>query len=165
MDTEAHNSRMRETLEAEFGWKIEGPFYTSVPMPRSELVVQRSVQESVQGLQNYLLSTVMIDDGFGANHTVRRAFESDYPEVSAFNSEFCKLGGNNLLKCSLWMEDIVEANKKQNPKICEDLNQVAQFSSLSSALRGYNEMSFDEKVKFARALDETIFRFLSVLAK
>ncbi|MDP2709566.1 MAG: hypothetical protein Q8O93_06045 [bacterium] len=153
---------IRGNLKTEFGWTIEGPFYSNVPTPNPELIERCS--QSITRLTDHLLKTVIINDGFGADHGARRKFEKFHPEADSFNSKFSKLGGNNLLGCYFSMDDIIDRNRKR-PEIYEALKNVAQLPELEKELAGYNEMTLDEKIAFARKMDEIVFKFLSVLTQ
>ncbi|MFC1749007.1 hypothetical protein ACFL2V_09405 [Pseudomonadota bacterium] len=158
--TPSENDDTRAQLETEFGWTIEGPFYTEVPTPNPELV--ENCAYSLTRLTNHLLKTVIINDGF-EDHIDRRKFHTEHPETAVFNSKFSKLKGNNLFGCYSAMDDIIYKNRRR-PRIHDRLLATAQLPFINTGFAGYNDMTFDEKVTFARKLDDIVFRFLSALA-
>ncbi len=146
----------------ELGWTLDWPFYSEVPTPKDELV--RTRKREVQTLVHQLLKTCIIKDNFWKNHIARREFERKNPEINEFNSQYSKLGGNKLWTCFLWMKDILNSIKN-NKELYESLISIVNLEEIQDKLSKYNDMLFDEKVAFAKEMDEIIFKFLSALSE
>ena len=162
---EPSNQEIVESLEKDFGWKIEGPFYTEVPQPKPEYVVHE--EDSAERLRNHLLATVIIQDQFGNDHNARRKFLTEH-DLSGIIKKFSKLKGNNQLGAIHSMHFILN-----NPRLKREHSAVHQkllsiFTPAEWAASNpqiYNSLSYDEKIASARQLDDAIYRFLQVLAE
>ncbi len=145
------------------GWEIDGPFYTTLPIPKAKYI-ERCV-EYVEILTHHLLKTVIIKDQFDEDHSARRAFERENPEIGTFSSKYSKLGGNILFRALIAMEEITEKVGKIYPPIAKKLTAIAKLPEISQEFARYTQMTFEEKVIFARKLDDIIYKFLEVLAR
>ncbi|MFA5954906.1 MAG: hypothetical protein WC817_05260 [Patescibacteria group bacterium] len=153
----------RGYLQSEMGWEIEGPFYAAVPTPKPEYITRCA--KDAERLAYHLLKTVIIKDKFDKDHSSRRLFERSHPEVDTYSSEYSKLGGNRLLTSVYAMDEVIERVRREYPQIAEKLKTTAKSTEMLQEIAGYNAMSFEDKVRFARKLDDVIYKFLSVLSE
>jgi hypothetical protein len=147
----------------ELGWKVEGPFYATAPTPKSEY--RKGCSDEVDDLIFYLLKTVIIKDTFGADHSARREFERQNPDIGTFSSKYSKLGLNRLSFPIYAMEYILKKVGKAYPSIEEKLKAAARLAEISQEIGGYRAMTLEEKIDFAKKVDATVYQFLQVLSE
>ncbi len=157
-----NTTKTRAYMESELGWKIDGPFYTTVPTLKVEY--KEKCTEDVDVLIQHLLETMIIKDQFTVD-TERTDFVAKDETLSKFSSRYSKLKANKLLIVIYKMEDIIEKIGKKYPRVSAELTTVAKLSEINQKLAGYKKLSFEEKVLFTRTLDDVIYRFLEVLSR
>jgi hypothetical protein len=153
------------SMTRDFGWQIQGPFYTEAPQPKPEYILHQ--EDSAERLRHHLLDTVIIHDQFGDDHHARRKFLTEH-NLGGIIKKFSKLKGNNQLGAIYAMGFILD-----NPRLKRDYQAVYQkllsiFTPSewpASNPPKYNKLSYDEKVTSARQMDDAIYRFLQVLAE
>lgn len=155
------DDELQESLTRDHAWQFEGPFYTEVPSPKPEYV--KGIQSEVERLQNHLLKTVIIRDHFDEDHDGRQAFLTEN-QLGEFVKKRNKLEGNNLLVTILFMHKIMRRIQRKFPDLHTALTAVFTNEIIEPFDR-YNEMEFNEKVTYARKLDEAIYRFLEILSQ
>lgn len=152
-------------LQQELGWQVEGPFYSSVPQPKEEYTLGLKYWFDV--LQNHLLSTYIINDHFDQDHTARRQFwiklQTEVPHIQRWIGAHSKLKGNRLLEVIIGMDNIFNRMQRTFPKVHRKLCTVFQEAVLRRC-NEYNEMTFDEKVSYARTVDDMAYQFLEILS-
>lgn len=145
------------------GWEVSGPFYSTLPTPKPEYI--EKCAEDVDVLTCHLLETVIIKDQFDKDHSARRVFETNNPEIGTFSSKYSKLGGNRLIVTMYAMAEIIKRVGRTHPLIAEKLVTTAKLAEIGPELEKYNKMAFEEKVSFTRKLDDVIYKFLEVLSQ
>ncbi len=148
-------------LMKSLGWKIVDPFYQTVPTPKS-LYIERCVGD-VSGLTDYLLKAVVIEDNI-VDHSERRAVEMRHPAVAEFSSKYSKLGLNISQNMLFHMEEIIEKCSRRHKEKGDELNRIAELSSLKEEFSKYRSLDFANKVAFIRKLDGVIYKFLEALS-
>ena len=153
-----------QLLTEQYGWQIERPWFTSVPQP-AEKYVGRCIEE-VRSIRDVLLETNVIKDTFGTDHTARRALlkklEQEHPLVARWLSKHSKLRGRKVIE-TLWNMDQLLISKKQSDVPLFIILTEIFTSSVSNPSSRYNEMEVEEKVEYARTIEDAAYRFLAAM--
>lgn len=153
-------------LTQEYGWQIQGPSYTTLPPPQERYIGRN--QRELDLMAHYLTGTYIIRDQFDKDHTARRLFleelKSVKPDIKEWIEAHSKLKKNRistdvLLPSFTLVEDVESAF----PELYLRLQNCT--AGLYKGIRGYDAMSFDEKVAFVREVDDVAYRFLEQFVK
>ncbi len=158
------DDELQQSLAQDFGWKFEGPFYTDAAVPRSEYVGEFDYE--VRRIHNHLLDTMIIEDQFDKDHDGRRDFLLER-KICNFTFRASKLRWNNLYAVVASMRDMRESLREKFPEVFKRLGaiHVSQMYDVVASSCGYGKMTFQQKVAIARAVDETAYLFLEILAR
>lgn len=152
---------IRRELQETHGWTFEPPKYSETPTPRSEYVER--CRDEVLRLRNHLVATYIIRDNFGNDHVARRKFLTENG-FSTFQKKYNKLKGNNILGVILTMEDVIEKLRKSFPEASGRLDAIFDEETVSK-VGSYNDRTQEEKIAFAKEIDEMVFKFLEALSQ
>ena len=153
------------------GWEISGPFYTSVPTPKKEYLEIKQAEEIattselIDALNQYLLRTLIIKDGFGRDHSARRRFEAKNQDIWIFNSEYSKLGIGKISGVLASMNALIVRIGSLYPSKKEELEKIADLKSLYKIFKEeYPEKEFEDRVILVKKFEDIVYKFLLALS-
>jgi hypothetical protein len=150
--------------EQEYGWEFEGPFYTQVPSPKQEYVGEHL--QRLLHLREELLTTVIIHDQFDKDHWTRREFHmKEGSELIQFCKKFCKLRRGKMVLASGIFNFLLETLAQQNHELHGKIAKIFIPEEHLQALEQYNHMETEQKIKYARQMDDVIYRCLEALSQ
>ena len=150
--------------ETDYGWTFEGPFYTEVPSPNPEYVGTHLAR--LQHLRDQLLTTVIIHDQFDKDHWARRNFYTQQgSELIQFGKRYSKLKRGKMVVAVGTLTLLQRDLAQQNPKLHQKIAEIFIPEDHRVALEQYNDMELEQKKKYAKMLDNVVYRCLKVLSE
>ncbi len=151
-------------LRERYGWEIQEPWFTFVPEPKERFVGSHA--EEVGSIKDVLLNTYILKDSFGKDHTNRREFrrklEQEQPALAKWLSGHDKLRGRKVIGTLYNMDMLLSPLKQKDTSLWALLTEI--FTSEVGRPSGrYHEMEFDEKIEYARVVEDAAYRFLAAM--
>ncbi len=151
-------------LRENYGWQIQEPWFSTVPEPEERFVGSHT--EEVSSIREALLSTYVIQDSYGKDHTARREFrkqlEQEQPALAKWISAHDKLRGRKVIGTLYNMDLLLSPLKQKDTSLWALLTEI--FTPEVGRPSGqYHEMEFDEKVEYARVVEDAAYRFLAAM--
>ena len=149
-----------------YRWEIEKPWFTSVPEPEEKYI--RGHEDDARSVQQVLLTTYIIKDEFGTDHDARRAarkkLEQEHPIVAKWVSDHSKLRGRKVIGTLYNMDMLMMPLKQKDTALWSLLTEIFT-TEIGSPSSRFHEMEFDEKVEYARTVEDAAYRFLAAMTE
>lgn len=160
------DAQYTDFLTHEYGWRIESPWYTTVPQPKEEYVGRN--QKELNVLKHYLTETYIIRDQFDINQRARilflEALQSQNGKVAEWIDQHDKLDINRYSAVSSSLLAILESAPERFPDLGRRLRSAHRSHPFLKTSR-YDLLPFGKKATYVRKVDAATYRFLEELGK